>query len=195
MTSNRKYWITGSLVLIMVVAVWYFYYSSTSYNSGNMIDVYCVSDNCVLHLLNAGAGTLAQGCYRSQNDCMSTLSTTTSSQQYTISTSSSQSLGTFLVDLNGMTLYSFTKDTAGNDTSTPVSACTGACLTKWPVFYSQNIIVPNGLNPNDFSSFVRPDGTPQTTYKGWPLYYYSNDTNTGDTNGQGVGGVWSVVNP
>lgn len=121
MASNRKYWIMGIVVLVMVAAVWYFYYSNTLYTtSGNMIDVYCVSDSCVLHLLNAGAGTLVQGCYRSQNECMSALSTTTTSAQYTIATSSSQSLGTFLVDSGGVTLYHFTKDTA--ETTLPLQS-------------------------------------------------------------------------
>ena len=37
--------------------------------------------------------------------------------------------GTLMVAAsNGMTVYTFTKDTAGSGTS----ACTGACLTNWP---------------------------------------------------------------
>jgi len=36
----------------------------------------------------------------------------------------------------------------------------------------------------------RPDGSKQLAYDGWPLYYFSNDVNPGDTNGQGVGNVW-----
>ena len=33
------------------------------------------------------------------------------------------------------------------------------------------------------------------TLNGWPLYYYSGDKTPGDTNGQGVGGVWWVLTP
>ena len=33
------------------------------------------------------------------------------------------------------------------------------------------------------------------TYKGLPLYYYKGDKNPGDTNGNNIGGVWSVVKP
>jgi predicted lipoprotein with Yx(FWY)xxD motif len=29
----------------------------------------------------------------------------------------------------------------------------------------------------------------------WPLYRFANDAAAGDTNGQGVGGVWFVVGP
>ena len=35
----------------------------------------------------------------------------------------------------------------------------------------------------------------QVTYNGWPLYFYAGDTAPGDTNGQGQGGVWYVVDP
>jgi alpha-glucoside transport system substrate-binding protein len=35
----------------------------------------------------------------------------------------------------------------------------------------------------------------QTTYKGWPLYYFVNDQAAGDTLGQGVNNVWFVIDP
>ncbi|MBV9547793.1 MAG: hypothetical protein JOY61_25745 [Chloroflexi bacterium] len=43
-----------------------------------------------------------------------------------------------------------------------------------------------GLSP-------RPDGTQQLTFKNQPLYHYVGDSQPGDTNGQGSGGVWFVV--
>jgi predicted lipoprotein with Yx(FWY)xxD motif len=42
----------------------------------------------------------------------------------------------------------------------------------------------------------RPDGKSQVVYAGHPLYYYSVDTKSGDTNGQGVsafGAKWFTV--
>ena len=36
-------------------------------------------------------------------------------------------------------------------------------------------------------------GKKQVTIDGVPLYYFSGDTKAGDTNGQGVGGIWFVV--
>jgi len=39
------------------------------------------------------------------------------------------------------------------------------------------------------------DGEPQLTLNGWPLYYFAGDAAPGDTNGQGVGGVWWVLTP
>ncbi len=33
----------------------------------------------------------------------------------------------------------------------------------------------------------------QTTYNGWPLYYFAEDAAAGDVNGQGVGDKWYVI--
>jgi predicted lipoprotein with Yx(FWY)xxD motif len=33
------------------------------------------------------------------------------------------------------------------------------------------------------------------TYKGLPLYFYEDDADSGDVNGDNVGGVWHVVKP
>jgi hypothetical protein len=56
------------------------------------------------------------------------------------------------------------------------------------------------MNPADFTT-ITVNGYKQyqqTTYKGWPLYYFYRDTVPGDVYGQGISdsyGVWSVVNP
>jgi predicted lipoprotein with Yx(FWY)xxD motif len=44
-------------------------------------------------------------------------------------------------------------------------------------------------------TIARTDGALQVTYNGAPLYYWKNDTKSGDTTGQNVGGVWFVVKP
>lgn len=100
---------------------------------------------------------------------------------------SNATLGTFLVDGKGMTLYYFSKD------SSDVNSCQGKCLELWPIFYSENLKVPAELNAADFGVLTRPDGKKQTTYKGWPLYYYFNDKKAGDTTGEAVNNVWFVV--
>jgi predicted lipoprotein with Yx(FWY)xxD motif/plastocyanin len=96
-------------------------------------------------------------------------------------------VGTYLTDANGMTLYYFTKDFAD------INSCVGGCLTAWPIYYADKLLVPAGFNAADFSSFVRADGKEQSTYKGWPLYYYAKDTKAGDTTGDGVGKIWYVI--
>jgi predicted lipoprotein with Yx(FWY)xxD motif/plastocyanin len=119
----------------------------------------------------------------------SSTTTTTTTPQYTINVSTSPTLGQYLVDAAGMTLYWTTADAPG------VSNVSGNTLTIWPVFYTATITVPPSLNAGDFGSITRADGKMQTTYKDWPLYYYYEDTAAGQTGGQGIAGRWSVVAP
>ena len=93
----------------------------------------------------------------------------------------------YLADSKGMTLYYYTKDADGQ------SACYGGCATAWPIFYSQDLSVPSTLSVSDFGTITRTDGTKQTTYKGWPLYYWAKDKAAGDMTGEGVGKVWYVL--
>jgi predicted lipoprotein with Yx(FWY)xxD motif len=109
--------------------------------------------------------------------------------EYTVAFGTNADLGNYLTDANGRSLYYFDKDTVGT------SNCSGACIDAWPVFHSDSIVVPTGLNPTDFGSIKRADGTMQTTYKGYPLYYYTPDANRGDLKGQGFKDVWYVINP
>jgi len=46
---------------------------------------------------------------------------------------------------------------------------------------------------SDFGTITRTDGTRQTTYLGWPLYYWQKDARMGDMTGEGVGKVWYVL--
>jgi len=113
----------------------------------------------------------------------------TAKPKYQIMIATDATLGNFLVDQEGKTLYYFTKD------SEKVSKCEGECLDKWPVFYAENIIVPSTLNKEDFESITNIEGSKQTTYKGKPLYYFFNDMKKGDTNGQSVKEAWFVIEP
>ena len=97
--------------------------------------------------------------------------------------------GNHIVDGKGITLYLFTKDVLGD------SKCTGVCLNAWPIFYKEKISVSSGLSPTDFGTITRDDGKKQTTFKGWPLYYYSGDVNPGDIKGEGVNKVWFIARP
>ncbi len=110
---------------------------------------------------------------------------------YTVDIASNETLGTYLVNETGFSLYYFANDAPGNGTST----CYGECARLWPPFYAENITVPEGLNETDFTVAAREDGAMQTAYKGWPLYFYYLDTKEGDVFGQGVRDVWFVVNP
>ncbi len=113
----------------------------------------------------------------------------------TIKTASKQGIANYIVDGNGMTLYYFTRDAQGIGGSAPTSTCIGGCTDIWPVFYAGEIKIPSNLDTNDFSTITRGNGDMQTTYKGWPLYYYYLDTKQGDTIGHGVDGTWYIVAP
>jgi predicted lipoprotein with Yx(FWY)xxD motif len=98
-------------------------------------------------------------------------------------------LGSVLTDSAGKTLYFFSMDANGS------SACTGSCLVTWPVFYTAGLNLGTGLDAADFASITRSDGSKQTTYKGWPLYYFQNDSKAGDVNGEGLENIWFVAKP
>ena len=100
-----------------------------------------------------------------------------------------ESMGKLITDAYGRTLYFFTRDAKG------ASLCTGGCLNNWPIFYADGMEIGAGLNSADFESIDRGDGVMQTTFKGWPLYYYVNDTLPGNTKGEGLSGRWFVAKP
>ena len=99
------------------------------------------------------------------------------------------SLGAYLTDGYGHTLYIFKSDSA--DTST----CTAACAGSWPSFIlAAGATVEGGAGvTGTFGTTMRDDGTTQITYDHRPLYYYSGDAAAGDTNGQGLGDTWFVA--
>jgi predicted lipoprotein with Yx(FWY)xxD motif len=100
-----------------------------------------------------------------------------------------EGVGKYLTDTEGKTLYWFKKDSKGN------SACIGPCLEKWPIYFREKVAPPKGISQKKFGTITRADGKKQTTFKGFPLYYWAGDINAGDTNGQGFNDIWSVVNP
>jgi predicted lipoprotein with Yx(FWY)xxD motif len=97
------------------------------------------------------------------------------------------SLGNVLVGKTGMTVYGFTKDTEGKPT------CAGPCADAWPAVLTDSADLPAGLDPKVFSVVPSLDGTFQIKAGAWPLYYFANDKAAGDVNGQGIGGIWYVV--
>lgn len=102
---------------------------------------------------------------------------------------STQSHGDILTDADGNALYFFSPDVRGQ------SKCEGNCIANWPVFSSDQLIPGSQLQPGDVSTITRSDGSSQTAFLGWPLYYFANDNQPGDINGDGAGGVWFVAKP
>jgi len=105
-------------------------------------------------------------------------------------TAKTDSLGTYLVDGKGMTLYYFTRDAFAGQ-----SICSGGCAEAWPpllVEDGQSATAGDGVT-GVIGAADRPDGTYQVTYDGRPLYYFAKDAAAGDTTGQGLGNVWFVA--
>lgn len=105
----------------------------------------------------------------------------------------STSLGTFLVGPNGHTLYLFEKDKSTK------SRCNGTCAGIWPPLLTKGAPVAAGKAKSSLlGTTKRKDGTKQVTYNGHPVYYYAADKSAGSTTGEGVeafGAEWYVLNP
>ncbi len=108
---------------------------------------------------------------------------------YAVDITSKDHIGSYLVDAQGMTLYTFKRDSRGKST------CTGECIAMWLPFYSQSTTPRPGLSESHFGAIKRKDGKRQVTYKGMPLYYFTDDKKPGDTNGNGVYYLWVPATP
>lgn len=138
---------------------------------------------------------VAAGCGGSSNKASTTTTSAASASTaagvaaVTVQTRSG-SLGTYLTDGNGRTLYLLTADHGSTST------CSGGCAGVWPpLMASGTPKAGSGASSGDLSSAAGPNGK-QVTYAGHPLYYYSGDSKAGDVNGQGIssyGGQWWVV--
>ena len=84
----------------------------------------------------------------------------------------------FLVDTDGISLYTFDKD--GLNTSN----CTGSCQEKWPLF--------EGANTGSEDIKVL-EGSDHLAYRKHPLYYFAKDKAVGDVLGDNKKGVWHLV--
>jgi predicted lipoprotein with Yx(FWY)xxD motif len=120
-----------------------------------------------------------------------------------INLATNATLGQYLTNKQGLTLYMFADD------ADSTSSCTGGCESIWPPFTADlsTAKLDAGLSVADFATITTASGIKQVTYKGWPLYTFSpsgtdNNGNTinkpevvGSTKGDGVGGVWFIAKP
>lgn len=134
------------------------------------------------------------------NSCKKDSSKAPPTLKYDINISTNASLGQYLTNKNGLTLYMFANDADG------VNTCTGGCEAVWPIFTTDlaTATLDAGLKATDFASITNSNGMKQVTYRGWPLYTFS-PAGTGSTgnvpekpdsvSGEGIGGVWFVAKP
>ena len=110
----------------------------------------------------------------------------------TVEAKSVGTIGTVLVaGSNGLTVYTFTKDTKDSGKS----VCNGDCAVKWPPLTVAAGATPAGGTgvTGKLATITRDDGTLQVTYSGLPLYFFQGDSAAGDANG--VYTNWEAVKP
>ncbi|WP_234417115.1 COG4315 family predicted lipoprotein [Loktanella sp. Alg231-35] len=90
-----------------------------------------------------------------------------------------------LTDANGMTLFTFDNDSAGQ------SNCYDSCAASWPPYLVDAGQKAPGAG---FTQIERTDGMAQWAKDGAPLYLWVGDAAPGDATGDGVGGVWHIAN-
>ena len=91
--------------------------------------------------------------------------------------------GTVVATSDGMTLYTFDRDSAGQ------SACTAECAQYWHPYLANGTYKSFGK----MTIIARADGQRQWAYDGHPLYTFVQDTAPGEIKGNDFHNQWHVV--
>jgi predicted lipoprotein with Yx(FWY)xxD motif len=94
--------------------------------------------------------------------------------------------GQIFADANGMTLYTFDRDTSGQ-----TSTCDGKCTERWIPLAASADAEAKG----DFTLITRSDGSKMWAYRYRPLYTSQYDKTPGDINGFDSANLWHVARP
>ena len=94
--------------------------------------------------------------------------------------------GPKLVDLKGMTLYYYERDTSGK-----TSNCDGKCTQRWTPLSAP----ADAKAVGDFTVITRNDGSKMWAYRYRPLYTSPADKVPGDTNGNATTLQWRIARP
>jgi predicted lipoprotein with Yx(FWY)xxD motif len=151
----------------------------------------------VTGLTAAACGSVSDKIAASDNPAISGAPTTATAPDATTATQAvtvtlrTGSLGKYLADSQGRSLYLFEADHPRS------SACAGACARAWPPLTTMSTPVSGaGVQQGLLALFKRGDGSEQVTYNGHPLYYYGGDGSAGQTQGQGLsqfGAKWYLL--
>ena len=95
-------------------------------------------------------------------------------------------LGAILTDADGNVIYFFANDSEGTST------CEGDCFEQWPPVPAEGTPTAGEGVTAELGTTDATDGSTMLTVNGFPAYYFAGDQAAGDTNGQGVGGIWWV---
>ena len=120
-------------------------------------------------------------------------STTTSSTPAASATATLQlvdtSLGKVIAGADGKVLYLYKPDGTAEQSKVPA-----AILGAWPpVVVTSAPTVGTGLEQSKVSTGAQADGATWVRYNDHLLYGFTGDAAPGDTNGNGIGGIWFAV--
>ena len=108
----------------------------------------------------------------------------------TVQLADSEEYGQHLVGPEGFSLYLYTEDEQGGESS----ACGESCERNWPPLVVEGEpLAGEGVDADLLGALEREDGSTQVTYNGWPLYTYARDTEPGQIRGAGLGNVFFLV--
>jgi predicted lipoprotein with Yx(FWY)xxD motif len=142
---------------------------------------------------SSSSGSASAPSYGASSTPTAPKSPATTSTGASVVSAKSSSLGTFLVDAKGQTLYLWDADHGA------MSTCNGECATDWPPLTTKSAPKAGaGVKASLLGTSKRSDGTQEVTYAGHPLYTFAGDTAPGQTTGQGSGAFgapWWVVTP
>lgn len=118
----------------------------------------------------------------------------------------SEEYGEYLADSDGMALYIFVASDAATEDLEPMTegvrdtavSCTGECLEAWPAFTAEgDVQVGEGVD-GELLYTASFDDRMHVVFNGWPLFYFVQDEEPGQTQGHGIegfGGVWYLIGP
>ena len=144
----------------------------------------------------AAAAAFVVGACASPGGGASTAPTTVSAPsgapaELTLELFTNDTLGAYVVGMDGKSLYIFTPDTGST------SSCNDDCAVSWPPLTADSaadVAAGEGVT-GALGTITRADGSLQITLGGKPLYYFKGDQADGDINGQGLNDVWFLAAP
>ncbi len=117
----------------------------------------------------------------------------------------SEEYGPYLTDAEGNSLYLFVNEEMMSEdpermtegVRSNAAPCMEGCLQAWPPLLASEVTAGEGVDA-ELLYLADMGGTMMVVYNGWPLYYFANDAEVGQTNGQGRGQaptIWYLVRP
>jgi hypothetical protein len=121
------------------------------------------------------------------------LKTKTKNNTPTFRTAFKKNFGEYLTDSYGRALYCNTGDNIKTMHDDIEGIRSDFHLGIWQGFYKDKLNIQAPFKKEDFCGVVRPNGQKQIAYKNYPIYYYANDLEPRDTNGEGINNQWFLV--